>query len=76
MSHRLNIANLREAAREFGDHTDYAIAKRTGVSKSTVSRLVNNECQPNAATQNRFLDAYKLPINKLMTVDESDQVAA
>lgn len=76
MSHRLNIRNLREAARELGDLTDYAIAKRTGVGKSTISRLANGVCQPNAATQNRFLDTYGLPINKLMTVDDTDQVAA
>lgn len=77
MSHRLNIDNLRKAAAELGDLTDYAIAKRSGVSKSTVSRLVNNACQPTAATQNRFLSTYKLPIDKLMTVaDDADQVAA
>ncbi|WP_035796332.1 helix-turn-helix domain-containing protein [Kitasatospora mediocidica] len=73
MSHRLNIQNLRAAAAEVGDLSDYAIAKRTGLGKSTVSRLANGLCQPNAATQNRFLDTYKLPINKLMT---DEQVAA
>lgn len=76
MSHRFNIQNLRAAAAEVGDASDYAIAKRTGLGKSTISRLANGVCQPNAATQNRILDTYKLPINKLMTVPSDDQVAA
>lgn len=77
MSHRLNIRNVREAARKLGDHTDYAIARRTGLGKATISRLANGACQPNAATQNRFLDTYGMSINKLMTVDDdTDQVAA
>jgi transcriptional regulator with XRE-family HTH domain len=76
MSHRLNIDNLRKAAREIGDLTDYAIAKRTGLGKSTISRLANGANQPNAATQNRILDTYGLPINELMTALDDDQVAA
>jgi len=75
MSHRLNVENLRAAAAAVGDNTDYAIAKRTGLGKSTISRLVNGACQPNATTQNRILSAYELPINKLMTNDQ-EQVAA
>lgn len=73
MPHQLNIQNLREAAASLGDHTGYAIAKRTQLSESTISRLLNHACQPTVATQNRFLDVYKLPINQLMT---DEQVAA
>lgn len=77
MSHRLNIENLREAAREVGDLSDYAIAKRTGVSTSTISRLALGACQPNAVTQSRILRTYRMPFNKLMTIsDETEQVAA
>jgi transcriptional regulator with XRE-family HTH domain len=78
VSHRLNIQKLREVAAEVGDHTAYRIAKRTGLSQSTISRLVNNETQPNAATQGRILDAYtELDIRQLMTVaDDTNQVAA
>ena len=76
MSHRLNIKRLREVAAEAGDHTAYRIAKRTGLSQSTISRLVNSETQPNAATQGRILNAYTaLDIRDLMTVTD-DQVAA
>lgn len=78
MSHRLNIKKLREVAAGVGDHTAYRIAKRTGLAQSTISRLVNSETQPNAATQGRILDAYaELDIRELMTVtDETEQVAA
>lgn len=80
MSHRFNIKNLREAAREVGDLSDYAIAKRTGISTSTMSRLANGDCQPNAGTQSRILRTYhRLPFSKLMTISgdtDTDQVAA
>lgn len=76
MSHRLNIRNFREAAAERGDLTDYAIAKRTGLGTSTISRLVNGICQPNAATQSRIVLTYDLPFNKLMTAADDDKVAA
>lgn len=77
MSHRLNIKKLREVAAEAGDHTAYRIAKRTRLSQSTISRLVNGECQPSVATQNSFVTAYELDLRDLMTVtDDTDQVAA
>lgn len=75
MPHQLNTKNLREAAASLGDLTRYAIAKRAGVSQSTVHRLLSGQCQPNAATQSRFIDAYQIPIDQLMTSDET-QVAA
>lgn len=75
MPNQLNTKNLREAAASLGDLTRYAIAKRAGVSQSTVSRLFNGECQPNAATQGRLIEAYQIPINELMT-SEDEQVAA
>lgn len=73
MPRRLNIQNLRDAAREAGDDTAYRIAKSTKLAQSTISRLVNAECQPSAATQDRLLDTYGIPFDKLMT---NDQVAA
>jgi transcriptional regulator with XRE-family HTH domain len=75
MPHQLNTDNLREAAASLGDLTRYAIAKRTGVSQSTVHRLLNGECQPTAATQGRLIDAYQIPIDQLMT-SADEQVAA
>jgi transcriptional regulator with XRE-family HTH domain len=75
MSHRLNIRSFREAAAAHGDRTDYAIAKRTGLGTSTVSRLVNGACQPSASTLSRIVTTYQIPLGHLMTI-EGEQVAA
>lgn len=77
MPRQFNIQNLREAASKLGDETAYRIAKRTGVSESTISRLANGECQPNATTAAKFIEAYPIDFNKLMPVTtETDQAAA
>lgn len=75
MTYRLNFENLEKAAAAAGDHTRYAIAKRTRLSQSTISRLANGNCQPSAATQSAILRVYQLPIDQLMTCDD-EQVAA
>jgi transcriptional regulator with XRE-family HTH domain len=76
MHYRLDIKKLREVAAAHGDDTAYKIAQRTGLSQSTISRLTNGGCQPNAATQSRFLTTYRLPIGELMTIADEEQVAA
>ncbi|NUP24148.1 MAG: helix-turn-helix transcriptional regulator [Streptomyces sp.] len=76
MRYRFNIKNLRDAAARVGDNTDYKIAQRTGLSQSTISRLAAGNCQPRAATQAAFYEAYQVPLNELMTIEPFGAVAA
>lgn len=74
---RLNVTKLREAAARAGDHTYYRIAQRTGLSESTVWRLVHAQSQPNVATQGRILAAYAdLDFHVLMEIVDDEQIAA
>ena len=75
MPRLFNAQNVREAAAQIGDTSGYSIARRTGLSESTISRLFSGEYQPRATTQDRFLNAYKIHIDELMT-DHPNQVAA
>ncbi|WP_354643954.1 helix-turn-helix domain-containing protein [Kitasatospora camelliae] len=67
---RLNTQRLRTAAAEHGDTSDYQIAGRTGLSKSTLSRLTNGKCLPQAATLMRFRRAYGLSADDLLVADD------
>lgn len=73
---RINAPALREAAAKLGDESDYAIAKRARVSKSTVSRLLNGGTRPGVVTLGKFCDAYELDVNDLLVADDSLQAAA
>ncbi|MET8475377.1 helix-turn-helix transcriptional regulator [Streptomyces sp. NPDC006422] len=50
MSYRLRVDALRKAARELGDDSGYAIAKRTGISEPTISKLLRGKVQPGVKT--------------------------
>jgi transcriptional regulator with XRE-family HTH domain len=73
MSYRLRIENLKSAASKKGDGSGYAIAKRTGLAESTVSRILNGRSQPGAKALTRFCDVYDVTTEVLM---ESTEVAA
>lgn len=66
MSHRLHADNLRKAAAACGDTTDYKIMKRTGISKSAISRLVNQQVEPTVSTLKRLAACYGLDITDLL----------
>lgn len=44
--YRLHITHLKTAAGDRGDTTGYAIAKRTGLTESHVSKLLNRRSKP------------------------------
>lgn len=50
MSYRLRVDRLRAAARAKGDRNGHQIALRTGLSESTVSRLLRGTTQPGLKT--------------------------
>jgi transcriptional regulator with XRE-family HTH domain len=72
----LNVAHLRKVAASRGDTSDYSIAKRSGVSTSTMSRLVRNEVDdPRTATLLKLGRAYNLTLDELLADDEMPAAA-
>jgi transcriptional regulator with XRE-family HTH domain len=76
MSHRFNAKNFEAAAAAAGDTSRYAMAKRTGLSPSTITRLIKGDCQPGTETQAKILQVYALTVSQLMGDDEKQPVAA
>lgn len=66
MSHRLRIDKLRTAARRKGDRSGYAIAKRTGLHESTISRILRGQAQPGAKALLLFRTAYGCDVDELL----------
>lgn len=66
MSYRLRTDRLRAIARQKGDISGYAIAQRTGLAESTISRLLRGRTQPGAKALMRFCDAYDTDADELM----------
>lgn len=64
--HRLRTKKLRDIARAHGDTTDIAIAKRAGLNKSIISRLLNGRVQPGTDTLLRLCRAYNATTDDLM----------
>lgn len=73
MSHRLHVANLRAAATQAGDTSDAQIARRAGIGKATLSRLVNHTTEPTLTTIRKIAAAYGLTVDDL--VDEQPTLA-
>lgn len=74
MSYRLLTQELREIAGKRGDHSGYAIAKRTGLTEPTLSKLLNGKTQPGLATLLKFRRAYGCTIDDL--IEEVDTTGA
>ncbi|WP_030344893.1 helix-turn-helix domain-containing protein [Streptomyces sp. NRRL S-1022] len=75
--YRLNVAKLRAIAAQHGDKTPYAIAKRTGVSISSVYRYVDGSAQPDLNSALRLSTAYDQDIRTLMDqVEDEDNAPA
>lgn len=73
--YRLSIAKLRAAAQEKGDHTGYAIAKRTGINESAISRILRGKFQPDLNSVLRMADAYDTTVEALMEPADAEAVA-
>lgn len=68
-SYRLRSVRLQEAAAARGDHTNYAIAKRTGLNQTTLSRICRGLAKPATQTLLTLAAAYELSIDELIDRD-------
>lgn len=65
-SYRLRSARLHEAAAARGDHSNYAIAKRTGLNQTTLSRICRGIARPAAETLLVLSSTYGLSVDELI----------
>ncbi|WP_329471717.1 helix-turn-helix domain-containing protein [Streptomyces sp. NBC_01723] len=70
--YRLQVERLRSAAAAQGDHSSYAISKRTGVAQSTLSRLRRGIAQPATATLLVLAAAYGVSVDELIERENDD----
>ncbi|MFJ4469490.1 helix-turn-helix domain-containing protein [Streptomyces sp. NPDC089424] len=73
---RLHADRLRERAKALGDESDISIAQRTGVTASTVSRLLSGRTTPSAESLVALADAYGIPVDDLLQRPDTEQAAA
>jgi transcriptional regulator with XRE-family HTH domain len=69
-SYRLRSARLHEAAAARGDHSNYAIAKRTGLNQTTLSRICRGVAKPAAETLIVLAQTYGLSVDELIEQQE------
>lgn len=76
--YRLRAELLCSAAAAKGDHSSYAISKRTGVAQSTLSRLRRGIAKPAAGTLLALATTYGVSIDDLIerASTESEDAAA
>lgn len=72
----LDVPALLQIAASRGDHTRYAIAKRSGVSQQTVMRLVAGKTAPSMSTLYRLASAYGVAVAALLIRTEQQSEAA
>ena len=59
---RLDVQALLRAVKARGDHTQAAIARRTGIAESSVSRYLRGEAQPDLNCAMRLAEQYDLDL--------------
>ncbi|MFJ8081999.1 helix-turn-helix domain-containing protein [Streptomyces sp. NPDC096205] len=69
-SYRLRSVRLHEAAAARGDHSNYAIAKRTGLNQTTLSRISRGLAKPAISTLLVLASAYELSVDELIERDD------
>ncbi|MFJ4990017.1 helix-turn-helix domain-containing protein [Streptomyces sp. NPDC088732] len=69
MPYRLRISHLLDIAAQKGDTTGYAIAKRTGLSEPSVSKLLNSKTKPGVKTLLLFKEAYGGTVDDLIEIE-------
>jgi transcriptional regulator with XRE-family HTH domain len=65
-SYRLRSERLHEVAAARGDHSNYAIAKRTGINQTTLSRICRGVAAPATKTLLTLATAYGLSLDDLV----------
>lgn len=65
-SYRLRSAHLQEVAAARGDHSNYAIAKRTGLNQTTLSRISRGIAEPATKTLLTLAQAYDVSVDELI----------
>jgi transcriptional regulator with XRE-family HTH domain len=63
---RLDIPKLLEAAKRHGDKHNAAIARRTGIAESSVSRILRGEAQPDLNSAMRFAEQYGIDLRDVI----------
>lgn len=63
---RLDVPKLLEAAKKRGDSHNAAIARRTGIAESSVSRILRGEAQPDLNSAMRFAEQYDLDLRRVI----------
>ena len=71
-SYRLRSARLQEVAAARGDHSNYAIAKRTGINQTTLSRISRGVAAPATKTLLTLAATYGLSLDELVERQEED----
>jgi len=71
-SYRLRSARLHEVAAARGDHSNYAIAKRTGLNQTTLSRICRGVAKPAAGTLLVLSSAYGVSVDELIERENED----
>jgi transcriptional regulator with XRE-family HTH domain len=67
--YRLRDDRLTEVAAAKGDHSGYAIARRSGLAQSTVSRLRRGLARPATESLLALVRAYDTTIDELVVAD-------
>lgn len=75
MHTRLDATALLRIAREHGDRSRYAIWRRTGLSRTTLTRLISGQTAPSMQTLNRLSATYNVPVSALLTSDVRSDAA-
>lgn len=76
-TYRLHTSRLREAAAAKGDRSGYAIARRTGLAESTLSRLRRGIASPATSTLLTLAATYGVAVDDLIVkVGETAEVSA
>lgn len=69
--YRLDISAVRRRAVDAGDLTDDAIARRIGVRRTTINRLLADRTTPSLRTVVLLGKAYSVAIEDLLTEVEA-----
>lgn len=75
-TYRLHGSRLAEAAAAKGDKTNYAIAKRTGLNQTTISRLRRGLARPATSSLLVLAATYDMAIEELLERDEKPRLSA
>ncbi|MFJ8163860.1 helix-turn-helix domain-containing protein [Streptomyces sp. NPDC096136] len=71
MPYRLRIDRLRAAALAAGDQSNIAMARRTGISESALSRMLRGQARPRLETLLQIGQSYGLTQDDLVETTEA-----